>query len=376
MTHPKEYLALPGISASDMKLFEESPWLFHKKQLGEFEKSDSTEATEIGDITDLLLTKPAEISENEIVKDFYVLNQWKATEKVKEVIDYIIALALEDEEIKYDPEVRNRVIRSYFETDRIVEKAVDHINYQANWKNDTRVKKIREVGIDYLEQMIEANGRPIIEGEYLQLAKDMIYQAEQDEYTGIVMQRLRTDNTALRQHLLHGTHEVGLQLRGLLDFAFVDGNSITPWDVKTAKSPEGFMRNYFQSRYYRQGANYTYLLQKMYPTHTIRPFRFFVLFKEKIRLNGEERFKYAPRIYEMSNYDLQIGMFGGNRANGAYVKGIMDILSEIKWHQNAGQWEHPMDLYINNGVIPLNSFTNIEERPVSETHDDNNDFTY
>jgi hypothetical protein len=144
----KTYREDDRISPSDIKLFGRDILAFHKSKILKLpiEQKKST-ALIIGDIVDMILTKPQDID-----KLYYIFTDWKATEKVKEIVDIFFERCPEEDKSTSeldDPNLTN-----------ILADAITEIGYyNTTWSMDKRKDVIIDKGKDYYQQLKEAHGR-------------------------------------------------------------------------------------------------------------------------------------------------------------------------------------------------------------------------
>lgn len=135
---------------------------------------------------------------------------------------------------------------------------------------------------------------------------------------------------------------------------------IEPFDLKsTGKSVYSFKESYLQYGYYRQGALYEQaLLSPESPIkglladgYTMADFTFIVT---ETKLSSTN----PALIFRTSATDRAAGIDGGY-ANGVYYPGINQLLESYLWHEANNEWTYPKDVYLNQGVVPLDIFSNM-----------------
>lgn len=331
MRRPESYDIHPGISQSDMKLFEQDIVDFYQQKiLGEVPEEVKADHFEIGNLIDAILL------DQDALKNFYVMADMKATGKVREVVDFIVTMLRAE-----DPPALPNSLSAV--PDRI-EKAVVAVDYQKNWGMQTRVTKIMELGKGYYEQLLEAGDKSIVSMDNWNAAHTTVNSIQEDEFTGPILTLLREggkDVEVCKQTALYGEFE-GEPLKGLLDFYFVFESTkvIQPWDLKSCRNHAGFMSNYRLMRYGRQGSFYSELLRQNYPEYTIEPFRFLAI---------PTKSKEHVERYRMSESELYANAEGAETESGYHIKGWKEIIREIQWHRNAGDWSHRKEYFINGG---------------------------
>lgn len=351
MIRSKEYLEHPGISQSDLKLFEDDICSFYQQKiLGIKEEEKQSTAFDIGNLIDALLLDP------EALKDYYVVTDLKASGKVKDVVDLVVKLEEDVYNQRMNAHTTGEPIGDTYYTDvptypqsltvclASITTAVDVVEYQKNWKDiNTRINKIVEMGAGYYKQCLEARGKIMVPLDNWNKAHTIVDNLKDDEYTANIFAWLKGDHpeeiTVHCQKELFGYFE-DEKLKGILDFYFRNKvtREIWPWDLKTSMSLKGFKANYKQWRYGRQGTIYTELLQQSYPGDKIHDFSFLA-----IPTQSQE----FPERFVMSRGEMILHSEGYTDTRGYRYKGWKELLREVSWHRDKGLWNHRQEYYIN-----------------------------
>lgn len=337
MNRPAEYVNHPGLAQSDLNLFEKNIYQFHKEViLGEKPEEKKSDALDKGSIADALILQP------DALKSYYVMTQYKASGKEKEVVDAVFNLVSTKMKEK-EPNMIKWPQLNDFEADIV--KGCEQLAYQGNWKLETRVAKIIEKGKEYFDQLKEAGGRTIVSLDVWNETHALIDQIKEDESTHAIFVKLKGEHAEKKRYIVHKQEYIinidpatGEQVKGLLDFWIEDTKlkEIDPWDLKTAKSHAQFLMNYRMSRYGRQGSFYSNLLSLKYKGYKINPFKFLVLPTQ----SGE-----TPEVYTMSESELIANRDGAESALGFRVKGFRELITDIQWHRDNGKWDHRKEYY-------------------------------
>lgn len=348
MVRPREYINNPGISQSDITMFEKNIAKFYRSFiLGEEQEDKKTDSMDLGSVVDNILL----FKEN--LKNYYVLTEFKASGKEKEIVDMVaVMVAAQIQQDITDNKTRSdaMIMKNWPELkmfEKEIVAAYESINWQPKWLRETKIAKIKEHGAEYFEQLKEAEGKYIVPIDIWNTAHSLIDQIKDDESTSGIFKMIRGEmNNAqkLRYKVqktvaLSGIEPVtGSEVKGLLDLYIDDTKQkiISPWDIKTAKSLALFLNNYRTYRYGRQGAFYRMLLQLKYPEYIINPFQFLVI----PTVSGE-----APEIFRMSDSEIIANTNGAESPNGYRIKGFREFLIEIKWHRENNKWLHHKDYY-------------------------------
>lgn len=348
----QEYIQNTALSQSDIKLFEKNIIEFYNQKILGLVEEVQSDPMDIGSIVDAIMLDPEEL------KKYYVVTDLKAKGKVKEVVDLIWNKTSTSE--SYNKDLTLAGLTDY------VKEAIKQVEYQLNWKEETRIKKIEDEGQEYYEQLQEARGMYMVSLESWNTAHALVQELTDDNMTASIIEWLKhpetiPDNITLHlQEVLEGEFEL-TKLKGKLDFFIVDNNNkvIEPWDVKTAKNHNRFKINYKASKYGRQGAFYTELLKQNYPDYKILPFKFLVLPVENNKKLHEDAASEKPEVYAMTAKELQIHTDGVYLGNGYRIKGWKELVKEIQWHINTQNFQHRKEYY-ETGMNTLDTLAGID----------------
>lgn len=134
----------------------------------------------------------------------------------------------------------------------------------------------------------------------------------------------------------------------LVDIIWFDEDSkiAYPIDIKTSSKLWEFENSVKQYRYDIQKCLYTEgverYIKEAYPGYLVAPFQFIV-----------GSFQYPGKVlrFELANpTQREIKTVGWKDKFGTSFKSIYQILNDIKWHKDNGQFEYSKDLYINQGL--------------------------
>jgi hypothetical protein len=147
-------------------------------------------------------------------------------------------------------------------------------------------------------------------------------------------------------------------IRGMLDKVIINhkDKTIQAVDLKTTGKPVySFPNSYIKYAYYRQAAIYQYYIKSLFRKYAwyhelkeyeVLPFKFIV---------AETACNNKPLVFEVSKEDLEIGMNGGfSKSTGKRMKGFTELIEEVEWHQETGEWEIKKEVQDNGGILILN----------------------
>ncbi len=191
-------------------------------------------------------------------------------------------------------------------TDDELLASIDKFGYVGNrsWDNQRKLQEIKAKGEDYIN--------------FLFTSKDKLIISE-DEYTTarLILSNLKTSDNTKNLILAEGQHQLPLyttmydvDCKALLDkLIFKHDNTIAPIiqpiDFKiTSGSLQSWKYVARKFRYDIQASWYTEIIKRVYPFHTILPFKFIV---------GSANPNIKPYVYICTDEDLSIGKMGFRR---------------------------------------------------------------
>ena|SRR6187399_668733 len=348
MIRPPEYEANNGISQSDLKTLEDNPFVFYKtvenpdpdymsKHGLDLEKK--SKYMNIGDIADVMLTDaPA-------LKQFFVFDS-KLSETIEKIVmDVYNKVTVNDTIIDYSiPGLEDLSNHKQAIIEAATAIKFQRIGEKGGWKEDTVYEKVFTDGHDYFSKLFKSRGKKMIQVETMATANITVANMKEDAFTGPYTIDGAGDQC---QVALYGYYK-GVALKGLLDKIKKNDKTriIEPLDFKTSRDKKTFRSNYLAGKLYRQGAFYEFLLKENFPGYIIKPFKFVVGYTESLD---------PPEVIEMSPADLLVGAEGGTTPSGFHYKGWKDLINDLIWHRETGQWTHNRE-YIEAWKTTFTSF--------------------
>lgn len=355
MQFNQEYRLDPAISQSDLKTFESDIIRFYNQKILGIVQETKSDPMDVGSIIDAILLDPEEL------KRYYVVTDLRATGKVKEVVDLVWYFCCNSPEAQIGDSIT--VLKDY--QDHII-KAITQVEYQGNWKLETRIAKIISEGSEYFDQLKEAKGLYMVGIESWNLAHSTVNDIKEDPFTTKIFEMLRGENVpehirVEKKVLLKGEFE-GTETKGEVDFLIIDTKAkiIQPWDLKTTRNHAHFRTTYRSRKYGRQGSFYTELIRQNYPGYAIHNFQFLVLPTEKDTTLPDGASHEHPEVYEMRPGELYIHAEGYTFDSGYKENGWKSLIREIQWHFKTGNWAHRKSYY-EEGCNYIDSKINLDE---------------
>lgn len=224
--------------------------------------------------------------------------------------------------------------------DDIDEQLLDDISLKHEYRVTQKNARLKYVLADksYFDTLVKGNDKIIVSTEMNEVAKTMAESIKTNEFTKDIIKDDGLVQLEIYWNLEH------FDLKSLLDYVEIDekNKTIQPWDLKsTGYSTTAFKKSIYKFRYDFQAAFYTFALKFKYPDYKILPFKFLV---------ESSSYPGTPLVYQMSDYALSVGAFGGN-VDGVEYKGFTQCLEQLQWHCETNIWNYTKEQYENKGLI-------------------------
>lgn len=210
----------------------------------------------------------------------------------------------------------------------------DYVFWKGVKDPKTRAKKINETLENYLDFLIQSEGKKIV--------NKFDYESYRE---GVLI--LRT-NEFSKDYIKNGEPQKpfyvklnGVQYKILLDYIIETENDVWPVDLKTtSKSIYSAENSIFFYRWDIQSSLYTSVLREFYPNKTVHPLTNIIYsFKDK---------KVLPVKY--SEDQIKRSKFGFYK-NDRFYKGWKQLTDEYFWHKDNDKFLYKKEIYENKGLI-------------------------
>lgn len=250
--------------------------------------------------------------------------------------------------------VINSDITSYYD---IIVSVIDEMNYQSNWKLETRVKKIVEKCSEYFRVLVESNGRIILTNSEYDLIVSCVNRLK--EVINNELSSLPTNSKVYYQLPLYFNYN-DINCKSLLDMvivteSIVNGNTVIdvyPIDIKTtASTPKKFIKNSF--------FNYGYDFQADFYTLALYKNKEMFSNKNSVVNIHDMRFIVVCTNDESKAFSC---IYNTHRTNKRYINNdniVLKYLNLYKWHIVNNEFNNDKELSDSNYVLR----TCAEERP-------------
>jgi hypothetical protein len=243
----EEYRADPAYSYSTIAKFDREGF---EKLDTLFDKVESPSLL-FGSCVDTLLTDGQEAFDSR----FFVADFPEIADNVKKIVDNIF----------------REFSDKYITLDKVPDKDIifitEMLDYQKNWKPETRAKVIREKGSEYYNLLYLAGDKTVITSNFYADVLACIEELKTSEATKWYFQDddpFDDSIERLYQLKFKGEYE-GISLRIMMDLALVDHQNkiIYPCDLKTSYKEEyNFFKSFIDWKYYIQAQLYWEILRQ------------------------------------------------------------------------------------------------------------------
>jgi len=217
-------------------------------------------------------------------------------------------------------------------------------------KEDTLITKFDNKQFwAYLTAYYDAAGKVIVGTDDYAKAEDLVNVLLTHEHSRDLFVE-SDETTTLYQYPIKFEYN-GFILRGILDFLRINhkNKTVRPIDLKTGKDdPEFFSSSFVKFRYDLQEAVYTLAFDHICKElslegYTLLPFKFLYISRyEKTPLNWEVPEKW--HIAAKQGYYL----------NGRWIKGLFELIDDIKWHWDNKIFDKSRLIHESKGTLMLN----------------------
>lgn len=217
-------------------------------------------------------------------------------------------------------------------------------------------------GVDYLKAQIESQDKYVVSEELYKKARQAKMTLFTHDFTSDYFNDNRSHIEIQHQVPLlwdpsYYDDELDCQAKSLLDTVIFDhrNKTVRPVDLKTTSSSVHlFERKMKKWGYYLQASYYTDGLYWIIQNHDeindyeVLPFEFKVISSKSLN---------HPLVYTCTQNDLLCGREGGVLSYGnREVKGWVQLIKDLNWHEKHQKWDYSREVYENNGKVELDIF--------------------
>jgi hypothetical protein len=240
------------------------------------------------------------------------------------------------------------------------ETALAASGYKSNPNAPTKWEK---EGKPYYDAIKAAGDKIVLDYEQYQNVQATVNQLKTNEYT----------RQYFAKKLPEGI-EIKYQFEYYWDFSYTDGEgeiitvkakmrtdilvinhntkTIAGLDLKTTGKPTpSFKSSYRGYKYYLQEGLFQEGIfdykEKNYPDYTVLPFEFIVAQIGAYSL---------PMIYQISLTEHGYNIYGGKTPTGFQIKGVANLLEDLKYYERENAWEYMKEVRENKGRTEIKLF--------------------
>jgi len=290
------------------------------------EKID-TVSLRFGSTVDTILTCPEEFDDR-----FYVADIDKFGDKMRLIVEML-------NQICPDAETIEDCIDQY------MIETLNTVGYQAGWKDDTRIKKVKELGAEYYTVLKYSTGKIVISPQEFSEAQQCVNTLRTHQYTYDIFE-CNEDEEVLYQ-LKFKTQIQGVPFRFMMDLVKIDheNKTVKPFDLKTTgDNEESFESSYVKWCYFLQSEGYwtalNWILREddYFKDFELLPFEFIVINK-----NNLTPLRWIDKHIEDNTNELF----------NKYEITFQSLLQDANWHLQNGKFDYSRKSYENNGINPI-----------------------
>ena len=331
----KEYRALPQLSSSDLRLFNQDRKKFYKTRiLGEKQQEEYNKSMLIGSLVHCLL-----LEDQATFDSRYHLSTLNGM-PTGLMLTFVEALW------KHTKANLGESGEMTMEFSDIAKLAFDESGFK--WAFETVLTKFSgSKAEEYYRELIETESRglKVVTLGDITIAEKIANIVKNDQFCG----KFFDERTKFINEMQIDDFEIdGLKMKGMLDKVVIDEEAKTiRWiDLKVVFSNETFITEYYLKR---AGFIPSYIYQaalrslKEYEEYTLLP---------PIFLAIDSGCFNAPIQYELTEQDLHYAYWGFKIGNRQY-KGVKEIIKSIEFATENQKWDISYENYKNEGKTPL-----------------------
>ena len=289
------------------------------------EKID-TPSLRFGNLVDTILTCPEEFDDR-----FYVADIDRFSDTIRKMVEYVYKNTEEHESLE---SIGNTLI-----------VPLNEFDYQTNWKDETRIKKLIELGSDYYTVLKYSTGKIVISPQEFSEAQQCVNTLRTHQYTYDIFE-CNEDEEVLYQ-LKFKTQIQGVPFRFMMDLVKIDheNKTVKSFDLKTTgDNEESFESSYVKWCYFLQSEGYwtalNWILREddYFKDFELLPFEFIVINK-----NNLTPLRWIDKHIEDNTNELF----------NKYEITFQSLLQDANWHLQNGKFDYSRKSYENNGINPI-----------------------
>lgn len=297
------------------------------------------EGVMIGSLTDDLLYSKM-VDKNHFKKKYYIYDGNKPTATLGKLVDIII-------ENKNKKPSKKEVLD-------IVKKN----SYWSSTKDETLLIKNfdKKEFWEYLDSYYKSKGKLLIGSLDYSLAEELVSLILTHENSKHIFEISKNLSTIYQYPV--SFEFKGFLLRGIIDFILINHKkkTIKFIDLKTGRDNyDFFVSSFLKFRYDLQEAVYTLASEQIKEKLNLKDYTF-----ENFEFLYISRNEKIPVIYKVTD-KWHVAARNGYTINGRHIKGLYELINDIKWHWDNKVFDQSKEVYLSKGKLNLeDSFINIK----------------
>ena len=287
------------------------------------EKID-TPSLRFGSCVDTILTASEEFDDR-----FYVADIDKFSDTVRKMTEDL-----------FNPEIEELALID----DATILMILDTYQYQTNWKSQTRIDKIIDLGSDYYTVLKYSTGKIVISPQEFSEAQQCVQTLKTHPFSYQIFECSEDEEIFYQLKFKHTTGQINMRI--MTDIIKVNHKDrwIQVYDLKTSgKNEEQFEESFNSWNYWIQSGMYLRVVEKnihkdeYFKDFNVLPFKFIVINKNNL----------TPLIWEANGDYIHEEIF--KKYNTSWKR----LLIDANWHLQNGKFDYSRKSYENNGVNPI-----------------------
>jgi len=340
----KQYRGLKDrLSYSSIKLFDnDRKRFFHEAILGEPRKETESASTLMGSLVHCLLAgQPFD-------EKFHMISVVEPKGQLKELVDALFRRTLKS--------MVDGVVTEKFEilfTDAVQEVKYDVTGKEVAFKGKDLDKIVGMFEGDaeiYYKELLQTIGKSVVTVNLVTKAEQIVQKLQGHSYTYQYANARSAQGIDVFNELTILFEIDSVPYKSMLDKVIVnhDAKTIEPLDFKTSWNSEEPQGSYLKFGYYLQAALYDYALSQWVKEHNLENY---TIVPMKFIFCDTSGFA-DPVVLGLSQDDLIAG-WNGFKLRGYEYRGLKELMSDIAWHVDTGNWATSKTIYDAKGYIQL-----------------------
>lgn len=356
----QQYFQMPLDSYSTLKLFATNRYKFYKKFVEKdpaYQLDEESESLILGSLVDMLVTG----TEHDYNEKFDSISSKRGSGQMwdfGEKLWILTQLALNED---------GELTREFSD---IAKEAFNSVKY------DKKGNEIAFKGKDLLfalnsfensdveelyKERRNKSGKTIVTMFETQRAENIVERLKSTPRTAEILSRHSTKNFDVIYQLPCEFTVEGLPMKSKLDIVHIDhiNKTIQPYDLKVSHLISNFGYAYWiKNKYYIQEGIYNCALisfqegRKDLLEYTILPMIFIVADPSNLSM---------PILWKSSVDNASIAYNGAEGRNGYRIRGVKELIRELQWAQETGNWTTSKDVVDNDGILNIKPFEAIQK---------------